>query len=135
DTPRRALVLHAHAGKFSALPVRADDFLNWVRENHDQTATETTFAPRTVFGRYIQSLLASTRPLEQEIARVMDIRLHDSGAVLTFDNGCELRVDLVVLATGNFDPAPLPGITKAASDSGLYRHNAWAADAYEGLHS
>jgi uncharacterized NAD(P)/FAD-binding protein YdhS len=50
------------------------------------------------------------------------------------NNGCELRADLVVLATGNFDPAPLPGITKAASDSGLYRHNAWAAETYEGLH-
>ena len=103
-------------------------------ENHDPTATEKTFAPRAVFGRYIQSLLASTRPLEQEIATVVDVRLHDSGAVLTLDNGCELRADLIVLATGNFDPAPLPGITKAASDSGLYRHNAWAAETYEGLH-
>ena len=49
------------------------------------------------------------------------------------DNGCELRADLVVLATGNFDPAFLPGVTKAASDSGLYRHNAWAAETYDGL--
>jgi hydroxyacylglutathione hydrolase len=49
------------------------------------------------------------------------------------DNGCELRSDLVVLATGNFDPAPLTGITKAAADSGLYRHNAWTAETYEGL--
>src|SRR5438270_8889449 len=135
STPSLRHLLNVPAGKISALPEQPDHFLNWLRENHDPAATETTFAPRAVFGRYIQSLLASTRPLEQEIARVMDIRLHDSGAVLTFDNGCELRVDLVVLATGNFDPAPLPGITKAASDSGLYRHNAWAADAYEGLHS
>jgi len=53
--------------------------------------------------------------------------------MLTLDNGCELRADLIVLATGNFDPAPLPGITKAASDLGLYRHNAWVAETYEGL--
>jgi uncharacterized NAD(P)/FAD-binding protein YdhS len=53
--------------------------------------------------------------------------------VLALDNGCEIRADLVVLATGNFDPAPLLGITKAASDLGLYRHNAWAPDTYEGL--
>jgi hydroxyacylglutathione hydrolase len=65
---------------------------------------------------------------------VIDVRLHDHGAVLTLDNGCELRADLIILATGNFDPAPLPGITKAASDSGLYHHNAWAAETYEGLH-
>jgi uncharacterized NAD(P)/FAD-binding protein YdhS len=133
STPSLRHLLNVPAGKISALPDRPDHFLNWLRKNHDPRATEKTFAPRAVFGRYIQSLLASTSPLEQEIATVLDVRLHDAGAVLTLDNGCELRADLVVLATGNFDPAPLPGITKAASDSGLYRHNAWAADTYEAL--
>jgi hydroxyacylglutathione hydrolase len=128
-------LLNVPAGKISALPDQPNHFLDWLRENHDPRATEKTFAPRAVFGRYIQSLLASTRPIEQEIAAVLDVRLHDSAAVLTLDNGCELRADLIVLAIGNFDPAPLPGITKAASDSGLYRHNAWAAETYEGLDS
>jgi len=97
-------------------------------------ATEKTFAPRAVFGRYLQSLLASTSAVEQEIATVVDVRLHDSGAVLALDNGSELQTDLVVLATGNFDPAPLPGITQAATDLGFYHHNAWAAETYDGLH-
>src|SRR5258708_7321344 len=134
STPSLRHLLNVPAGKISALPDQPDHFLNWLRENHDPTATEKTFAPRAVFGRYIQSLLTSTSPLEQEIATVVDVRLPDSGAVLTLDNGCELRADLIVLATGNFDPAPLPGITKAASDSGLYHHNAWATETYEGLH-
>jgi hydroxyacylglutathione hydrolase len=133
STPSLRHLLNVPAGKVSALPDQPDHLLNWLRKNHDPSATEKTFAPRAVFGRCIQSLLASTNPLEQEIATVLDVRLHDSGAVLTLDNGCELRADLVVLATGNFDPAALPGITKAASDSGLYRHNAWAAETYEGL--
>jgi len=127
-------LLNVPAGKISALPDQPNHFLNWLRRNHDPAATEKTFAPRAVFGRYIQSLLTSTSPIEQEIATVVDVRQQDRGAVLTLDNGCELRADLIVLATGNFDPAPLPGITKAASDSGLYRHNAWAAETYEGLH-
>jgi len=133
STPSLRHLLNVPAGKISALPDQPDHFLNWLRRNQDPAATEKTFAPRAVFGRYIQSLLKSTSPLEQEIATVVDVRLQDSGAVLTLDNGCELRADLIVLATGNFDPAPLPGITKAASDSGLYRHNAWAADTYEAL--
>ena len=133
STPSLRHLLNVPAGKISALPDQPDHFLNWLRRNHDPAATEKTFAPRAVFGRYIQSLLKSTSQLEQEIAAVVDVRLHDSGAVLTLDNGCELRADLIVLATGNFDPAPLPGITKAASDSCLYRHNAWAADTYKGL--
>jgi hydroxyacylglutathione hydrolase len=133
STPSLRHLLNVPAGKISALPDQPNHFLNWLRKNHDPAATEKTFAPRAVFGRYIQSLLQSTGPIEQEIATVVDVRQQDSGAVLTLDNGCELRADLIVLATGNFDPAPLPGITKAASDSGLYRHNAWAAETYEGL--
>jgi uncharacterized NAD(P)/FAD-binding protein YdhS len=135
STPSLRHLLNVPAGKISALPDQPDHFLHWLRKNHDPAATEKTFAPRAVFGRYIQSLLRLTSPLEQEIAAVVDLRLQDSGAVLTLDNGCELRADLIVLATGNFDPAPLPGITKAASDSGLYRHNAWTAETFEGLHS
>src|ERR1700757_3333466 len=133
STPSVRHLLNVPAGKISALPDQPDHFLNWLRKNHDPSATEKTFAPRAVFGRYIQSLLASTTPLEQEVAAVLDVRMHDFGAVLTLDNGCELRADLIVLATGNFDPAPLPGITKAASDLGLYRHNAWVAKTYEEL--
>jgi uncharacterized NAD(P)/FAD-binding protein YdhS len=133
STPSLRHLLNVPAGKISALPDQPDHFLNWLRENHDATATEKTFAPRAVFGRYIQSLLVSTSPIEQEMATVVDLRRHDSGAVLTLDNGCDLRADLVVLATGNFDPASLPGITEAASDSGRYRHDAWAAETYAGL--
>jgi hydroxyacylglutathione hydrolase len=133
STPSLRHLLNVPTGKISALPDRLDHFLNWLRRNHDPAATENTFAPRAVFGQYIQSLLASTSSIEQEIATVVDVRQQDSGAVLTLDNGCELRADMIVLATGNFDPAPLPGITKAASESGLYRHNAWAAETYEGL--
>jgi uncharacterized NAD(P)/FAD-binding protein YdhS len=48
-------------------------------------------------------------------------------------NGSELRADLVVLATGNFDPSPLPGIREAALVSGVYRHNAWLPDTFAGL--
>src|SRR6202161_89030 len=51
-------LLNVPAGKISALPDQPDHFLNWLPENHDPTATEKTFAPRAVFGRYIPSLLA-----------------------------------------------------------------------------
>src|ERR1700730_6894911 len=133
STPSLRHLLNVPAGKISALPDQPGHFLNWLRMNYDPAATEKTFAPRAVFGRYIQSLLASTGRLEQEIATVVDVRLHGTGAVLGLNNGCEIRADMVVLATGNFDPAPLPGIAKTASDLGLYRHNAWAPDTYEGL--
>jgi uncharacterized NAD(P)/FAD-binding protein YdhS len=133
STPSLRHLLNVPAGKISALPDQPHHFLDWLRENDYPAATEETFAPRAVFGRYIQSLLATTSAIKQEIATVTDVRPHNSAAVLTLDNGCELQADLVVLATGNFDPAPLPGISKATSDSGVYHHNAWSSETYEGL--
>lgn len=133
STPSLRHLLNVPAGKISALPDEPDHFLAWLRKNHDPASTEKTFAPRAVFGRYIQSLLATTNGLKQEIATVADIRMHSSGAVLLLDNGKELKTDLIVLATGNFDPASLPGIAQAAHDSGLYHHNAWTTETYKGL--
>lgn len=133
STPSLHHLLNVPAGKISALPDRPDHFLNWVRDNYDSAATEKSFAPRAIFGRYIQSLLASTEGFEQEIATVTDIRPCHPGAVLMLDNGSEVRADRIVLAVGNFDPSPLPGITKAALQSGVYFHNASSPAAYEGL--
>src|ERR1700744_1450778 len=90
STPSLRHLLNVPAGKISALPDQPDHFLNWLRKNHDPTATEKTFAPRAIFGRDSQSLLRSTSPLEQQIATVVDVRVHDSGAVLRLHNGSEL---------------------------------------------
>jgi hydroxyacylglutathione hydrolase len=133
STPSLRHLLNVPAGKISAFPDQPHHFLDWLRENDYPATTEEMFAPRAVFGRYIQSLLATTSGIKQEIATVTDLRPYKSGAVLTLDNGCELRADLVVLAMGNFDPAPLPGITQAALDSGMYRQNAWSSETYDGL--
>jgi uncharacterized NAD(P)/FAD-binding protein YdhS len=135
STPSLRHLLNVPAGKISALPDQPSHFLYWLRKNHDPAATEKTFAPRAVFGRYIRSLLSMRSGFEHEVATVNDVRPHHFGAVLALDNGCEIRANLIVLATGNFDPAPLPGIAKAASDSGLYHHNAWSTEPYEGLAS
>ncbi|MEO6912290.1 MAG: FAD/NAD(P)-binding protein [Edaphobacter sp.] len=133
STPSLRHLLNVPAGKISALPDQPHHFLNWLREDDYPAATEATFAPRAVFGCYIQSLLATMSGIKQEIATVTDVRTYNSGAVLTLDNGCELWADLIVLAMGNFDPAPLPGITKEALDIGVYHHNAWSSKTYEGL--
>ena len=95
STPSLRHLLNVPAGKISALPDQPNHFLHWLRRNYDPTATKVTFAPRAVFGRYIQALLASASRVEQEIATVVDVRLHDSGAVLALDNGSELQTCLL----------------------------------------
>jgi hydroxyacylglutathione hydrolase len=44
-----------------------------------------------------------------------------------------LRADFVVLALGNFDPAPLPGIRPELAQTGAYSHSAWATETFVGL--
>src|ERR1700690_1708924 len=83
STPSLRHLLNVPAGKISALPDQPDHFLSGLRELHDPAATEKTFAPRAVFGPYIQSLQASTSPIGPEIETVGDVRQQASGAVLT----------------------------------------------------
>jgi hydroxyacylglutathione hydrolase len=132
-TPSFRHLLNVPAGKISALPGEPNHFLEWLRANHDANATAETFAPRAIFGRYVQSLLAKTKGIEQVQGTVVDYQSSAGGAVLILSNGAELQADLVVLATGNFDPSSLPGVGKAAIGSGVYRHNAWLPDTFTGL--
>src|SRR5271156_544151 len=64
STPSLRHLLNVPAGKISALPAKPDHFLNWLRRNYDAGATEKTFAPRAVFGRYVQSLVAVVPGIE-----------------------------------------------------------------------
>jgi uncharacterized NAD(P)/FAD-binding protein YdhS len=133
STPSLRHLLNVPAAKISALPNEPEHFLNWLRANHDAEATPTTFAPRAVFGRYICSLLAETVGLEQIQAAVVDYRAAGTRAVLTLDTGRRLECDYVVLATGNFDPAMLPGVSDEARSTNAYCQNAWAAVTYDKL--
>ena len=134
STPSLRHLLNVPAGKISALPDEPDHFLQWLRANHDMNATAATFAPRAVFGRYVQSLLRGIT-FEQVRAAVVSYRAVADGALLTLDDGSELEATFVVLATGNFDPSELPGISREAVQTGVYRHNAWAQDAFDTLAS
>jgi uncharacterized NAD(P)/FAD-binding protein YdhS len=133
STPSLRHLLNVPAGKISALPGEPNHFLDWLRATYDPSATAETFAPRAIFGRYVQSLLAMTKGIEQVKADVTHYYPSASGASLILSNGSELRANLVVLATGNFDPSPLPGISESALASGIYRHNAWLPETFEGL--
>lgn len=133
STPSLRHLLNVPASKISALPDQPDHFLVWLRVNDDPDATPDTFAPRAVFGRYVQSIVNEATNIEQIHACVVDCRLADSGAMLTLDDGQSIRANLVVIATGNFDPAPLSGVTEEAERTGIYCHNAWRPEPYQRL--
>jgi uncharacterized NAD(P)/FAD-binding protein YdhS len=133
STPSLRHLLNVPAGKISALPDEPDHFLKWLRLHFEPQANEETFAPRAVFGRYIQSLLDETPDIECIRAVAVYCQLDGTTATVTLDNGQQVNADRVVLATGNFDPAPLPGVAEACRADGTYRHNAWDPGTYLGL--
>jgi hydroxyacylglutathione hydrolase len=133
STPSLRHLLNVPAGKISALPSEPDHFLKWMQANYDAEATPATFAPRTVFGRYIRSLLAEAVGLEQIQAAVVDYRATGTRVALTLDEGRGLECNYTVLATGNFDPAMLPGVSDEARPTNAYFQNAWAAATYDKL--
>jgi hydroxyacylglutathione hydrolase len=133
STPSLRHLLNVPAGKISALPNQPDHFLRWLRGSYDPDATPSTFAPRAIFGRYMQHIFGKVRGIEIWHGHVIDYRPAPNGARLTLEDGRKLTANFTVLAIGNFDPAPLPGIEPAAELSGAYCHNAWKASAYTGL--
>lgn len=133
STPSLRHLLNVPAGKISAIPGDSGHFLRWLQANYDADADTATFAPRSVFGRYLQSLLASISGLERLAAEVVGYHARQHRAVLSLSDGSTLEADRVVLATGNFEPSPLPHIDPRVADSGLYAHNAWTPSSYADL--
>lgn len=105
----------------------------WLKANEDAKATRSTFAPRETFGRYIQSILAEVPDLEVLRASVVDYHPFHSRATLKLSDGSEIQADSVVLATGNLEPATIPGVSEEAKASGVFCCDAWKASTYENL--
>lgn len=133
STPSLRHLLNVPAGKISALPAEPDHFLAWLQRHFDAEATSSTFAPRAVFGRYIQTLLASAPGFKQLQTAVLDLEVSGNATILTLGDGSKLWADFVVLATGNFDPAALHGIDDGAVANGAYCHNAWLKKTFDEL--
>ena len=133
STPTLRHLLNVPAGKISALSHEPTHFLDWIRKNYDAAMTEADFAPRAVFGRYIHSLIRATAGIRHLRTTVTDVRVEGAGAVVTLANGRTLTADAVVLATGNFDPAPLNGVSEQATERGIYCHSAWDDSTYADL--
>jgi uncharacterized NAD(P)/FAD-binding protein YdhS len=133
STPSLKHLLNVPTGKISALPDQPDHFLDWLHAHYDPKMTANDFAPRAIFGRYIQSLLTGSQRIEHLQTSVLDCRLDGTRATLNLAGGAKLVADAVVLATGNFDPAPLPGVSDEAISRGLYCHSAWEDATYANL--
>lgn len=126
-------LLNVPAGKMTAFPSDPDHFLRYLNEHTELLAAEPTagtFAPRKVYGAYVQSLLAAAEakaPVESQVTQwtdeAVDLRFEGGEATLSLESGQELVVDRVVLAIGNFPPGH-PNL----ADRGIFASERYVGD-------
>lgn len=130
STPFDGHRLNVRSARMSAVADDPGDFVRWLEAQHPEWAEPDGFAPRRLFGLYVQDRLdrvATTFPgrIEQVVAEVVSIEV--DGVVL--GDGRRLAARAVVLATGN----PAPKTTRKDAAGGLSRivPDPWAPDALE----
>lgn len=118
-------LLNVCAGNMSAFPDVPDHFLDWLRREHDPAADAGVFAPRMVFGRYLQSLVARSGAVHcRQTAAAVTVEGGSASVVLA--DGAVVPVSRVVLALGHFPPVDLPRVSGDAVAAGLYHRDPWA---------
>lgn len=111
-TRRPEHLLNVPARRMSAYADEIGHFSRWWADRTDNAATEEDYAPRMVYGDYLTELL-----LDAEIPVVRGEAVDVAGGAVLLADGQRLVADAVVLAPGNFPPAPLRGIdTEALGD-------------------
>jgi uncharacterized NAD(P)/FAD-binding protein YdhS len=131
-------LLNVRAGNMSAFSDRPSHFVEWLRDlPREELATlpeppgPTGFAPRGLFGRYVQHLLGDRiwreghgRQLDLVTDDVVALQRCDAGWEIELAMGRKIAADEAVLAIGNFPPSnSTPG----------YFGDPWDANALAGL--
>ena len=127
-------LLNVPAVRMSAFASEPMHFLDWLHANGKPTAPPDFFAPRKLFGTYIQDLLqTSIRAAEprsrfrQHYTEATELSHDGLQARLVLRNDDRIHVDKVVIATGNPAPRSSPG-----APAGYYG-SPWIPGALAGL--
>jgi len=107
-------VLNTRAGNMSAND-NPDDFLQWLRREHPRRPlnwTRNDFAPRQLYGQYLQACLREVRAAHNIRFRWLrttadSVIAHQNEWEVVPAQGEPVRADVVILATGNEPPRAL----------------------------
>ena len=130
STPFERHLLNVRADRMSAVEGRPGDFVDWLRDNCPHQADPNGFAPRRLYGEYLQHRLHAVRQAHPAMIALVTgavVAVESDGVRLS--DGRVIPACAVVLATGN--PAP------KATDAGSRRVIAdpWALTALERIGS
>ena len=125
DTTFEGNVLNVRSGRMGAVHGRADEFVRWLETSHPGHADPEGFAPRRLFGLYLQDRLAAVEAAHPgRIERVTGEAAAVDGTRVRLAAGRTVEAGAVVLATGN----PVP---RAAGSGARIISNPWAQGALE----
>ena len=124
-------LLNVRADNMSALPDDPGHFARWLEATHGDAIKG--FAPRLVYGDYLDALLAETVArsagrLRVVQAEAIDVAAADDGMHVALATGETIAADHVVLAPGNLPPHTPAGIDPSALPAGSYAADPWSAD-------
>lgn len=131
-------VMNVPASRLSARADDPDHFVSWLR-GRDPQATPTTFAPRLLYGRYLQEVVSDARvgarrlvELDHVRDEVTDVRAGVSGGFdVALAGAAPLPVDRVVLALGNLPPDALRRLAPEGGDPERFVYDPWAPGAFD----
>ncbi len=129
STPFDGHLLNVRSARMSAIADRPGHFVDWLDANHPDLADPDGFAPRRVYGLYVQDRLAAVEAAHPGRMRrvVGDVSAVEEDGVRLSD-GSRIVADTVVLATGN--PAPK---TAGAGASSRIIADPWAPGALDAI--
>lgn len=105
STPFDGHLLNVRANRMSAVEGRPDDFVRWLSAHHPDHADPDGFAPRRLYGLYVQDRLRAVEAAHPGLIARLNARVVSlEGTDVVLDDGRRISGRAVVLATGN--PAP-----------------------------
>nr|WP_280644126.1 FAD/NAD(P)-binding protein [Brevundimonas alba] len=121
-------LLNVRSNRMGAVDGTPDDFARWLAAHHPQHADPDGFAPRGLYGLYVEDRL---RRVEAAcpglIERVTGEAVAVSGSTVNLADGRMIGADAVVLTTGN----PVPRTAPAASADGRIIGDPWGPGALD----
>ncbi|MDQ8029907.1 MAG: FAD/NAD(P)-binding protein [Brevundimonas sp.] len=114
STPFDGHLLNVRANRMTAVEGQPDDFVDWLKAHHPERADPESFAPRRLYGLYVQDRLKAVDEAHPgRITRITGEAVAIEGASVRLTDGQVVTGDAVVLATGN--PAPKTAADEAGS--------------------
>lgn len=128
STPFDGHLLNVRSNRMTAVEGRPDDFVNWLTEHHPAYAAAEGFAPRRLYGLYVQDRLASMDAAHPGlISRIVGEATTIDGTSVRLADGRIVEGDAVVLATGN----PTPKAASSGELEGRVIGDPWAPGALD----